>query len=174
MQPTSGDLVVVIDDQIQALIEEINHAPQQHQQARFIDEFQNMMIDQLMGPFGLTRAMFDDRDGGAITTLQNFEKGIAANDVDDARHASWKQANQQSFERKDYDAALNAAHDDMRSADGKFYDGYKVASEIPEGPRMDARDHVVSASSIERSAKGQLGQTREERVATATLDDNVV
>ncbi|MEE5118294.1 hypothetical protein V2K50_00340 [Pseudomonas alliivorans] len=174
MQPISGDLVVVIDDQIQSLIEEINDAPQHQQQTRFVDEFQNMMIDQLMGPFGLTRAMFDDRDGGAITTLQNFEKGIAANDADDARHASWKQANEKSFERKDYDAALNAAHDDMRSADGKFYDGYKVASEIPEGPRMDARDHVISASSIERSAKGQLGQTREERVMTATLDDNVV
>lgn len=28
MQPTSGDLVVVIDDQIQASLEEINHAPQ--------------------------------------------------------------------------------------------------------------------------------------------------
>lgn len=174
MHTSSNDLIVQIDDQVEEMIRQINAAPNAQQQAQFVDAFQSMMIDQLMGPFGLTRAMFADRDGGDITTLHNFDKGVVANDADGARHTAWQQANQSTFDRDDYDKALDRAHDDMRSADGKFYDGYKVDAEFPEGPRISARDHVVSASSIERSAKGHLGQTREERVDTATLDDNVV
>lgn len=171
----NDNMIIEIDAQVEMLIKEINDAPN-GQQVDVIDSFQKMLIDQLMGPFGLTRAMFEDRDGGAITSLHNFEKGVVANDADAERHQKWQAAQKENFSntRGDYDAALDAAHDDMSSPDGKFYDGYKVNQELPEGPRVAARDHVVSASEIERSSRGQFAQTREERVDTATLDDNVV
>src|SRR5690606_1347703 len=47
-------------------------------------------------------------------------------------------------------------------------------SELPVGPRIAARDHVVSASEVERSSRGHLAQTREQRVETATQEENVV
>ncbi|SFO81157.1 hypothetical protein SAMN05216601_102259 [Ectopseudomonas composti] len=175
MHTHKDELVIEIDDQIELLIKEINASPNTQQQDAFINSFQHMLIDQLMGPFGLTRAMFDDRDGGAITSLHNFEKGVVANDADAQRHENWQRANQEKFERGDYDDRLDELHDDMKSADGKYYDAYKEpGSEMPEGPRTEARDHVVSASEIERSSRGQLAQTREERVETATQDDNIV
>lgn len=175
MQRGLTDMVIDIDADVEVLIKEINAAPQGQQQKDFIDSFQKMMVDQLMGPFGLTAAMFEDRDGGAITSLHNFEKGVVANDADEQRYAGWQEAQKQPFQRDDYNAAMDAAHADMSSADGKFYDAYKKPqTEFPEGPRMTARDHVTSASEIERSARGHLAQTRAERVATATQKENVV
>ncbi len=175
MYTHENELVIEIDDQVERLIQEINASPNTQQQKAFIDSFQHMLIDQLMGPFGLSRALFEDRDGGAITSLHNFEKGVVANDADAQRYENWQRAKREAFERDDYDARLDELHDDMKSADGKYYDAYKKPqTELPEGPRAEARDHVVSASEIERSSRGHLAQTREERVETATQDDNVV
>ena len=39
---------------------------------------QEQMLTQVVGPFGLTPGMFDDKDGGNVTTAHNFEKGITA------------------------------------------------------------------------------------------------
>lgn len=172
---TNDDVLIEIDDEIEALINEINSAPSKEEQQDFGRACRDVIVDTLMGPFGLTRAMFDDRDGGAITTIHNFEKGVVANDSDAQRYESWKKANQEKFERTDYDAKLNEKHPDMKSSDGKYYDGYREPqSEIPVGPRMAARDHVVSASEIERSSRGHLAQSREQRVETATQNENVV
>ncbi len=169
------DLIIDIDDQVEVLLQQINSAPNQRQQRDFVDSFQNMLIDQVLGPFGLSRALFEDRDGGAITSLHNFEKGVVANDSDGARHAQWTKANDSNFERNDYDAQLDKRFPDMKSPDGKYHDGYrKPGTELPEGPRTAARDHVVPASEVERSSRGHLAQTREERVQTATQDENVV
>lgn len=169
------DLIIDIDDQVEVLLKQINSTPNHRQQRDFVESFQNMMIDQVLGPFGMSRALFDDRDGGAITSLHNFEKGVVANDADGARHAEWVKANENNFERSDYDARLDERFPDMKSPDGKYHDGYrKPGTELPEGPRTAARDHVVPASEVERSSRGHLAQTREERVETATQDENVV
>jgi hypothetical protein len=173
--PHKDELIIEIDDQVELLIKEINASPSTQQQNAFIDSFQHMLIDQLMGPFGLSRALLEDRDGGAITSLHNFEKGVVANDADAQRHENWQRAKSETFKRDDYNDRLDELHDDMKSADGKYYDAYKKPNtELPEGPLTEARDHVVSASEIERSSRGHLAQTREERVETATQDDNVV
>jgi hypothetical protein len=175
MAINKDDLIIDIDDQVEALLQQINNAPNQRQQRDFVESFQNMMIDQILGPFGLSRELFNDRDGGAITSLYNFEKGVVANDSDGARHAQWTKANDSNFERNDYDAQLDKHFPDMKSQDGKYHDGYrKPGTELPEGPRTAARDHVVPASEVERSSRGHLAQTREERVQTATQSENVV
>lgn len=166
---------VEIDDNVAKLIEEINSSPNNLKQVNFIDDFQKMMIDQLMGPFGLTRAMFEDKDGGAITTIHNFEKGVVATDSDAEKYENWTKAKQEKFDSTDYKNKLNEVHPDLQSKDGKYNDEYrKPNSEIPAGPRMAARDHVVSACEIERSASGHLAQSKNERVDTASQDKNIV
>lgn len=162
-------LVVDIDDHIAALIEEINASPSSSNQTSFIEGFQSMVIDQLMGPFGLSRAMFQDKDGGPVTTLNNFEKGIVATEADEERLAALKQAEMPNQGRKDYDKALDASS----ALNNSNIDGYS-GRELPEGPRTTARDHVVSVSEIERSAKSHLAQSRQERVAMATEKENLV
>ncbi|HWD30494.1 hypothetical protein ACIKP7_05415 [Pseudomonas caricapapayae] len=175
MAMPNDQLVIEIDDQVELLLQQINSAPGHQQQKDFVESFQHMLMDQLLGPFGLSRVMFQDRDGGAITSLHNFEKGVVANDADAERHENWRKANDEVFARGDYDDRLDERFPDMKSTDGKYYDGYRTAgTELPEGPYTAARDHVVAASEVERSARGHLAQTREQRVETATQDENVV
>ena len=50
------------------------------------------VLRQIIGPFGLTQAMFDDKDGGNVTTQHNAEQGVFAKESEE-------------FERTDYDYA---------------------------------------------------------------------
>jgi len=172
------DLIIDIDDQVEVLLQQINSAPNQRQQRDFVESFQNMMIDQVLGPFGLSRALFDDRDGGAITSMHNFEKGVVANDADSRRHENWVEANSTQFDRKgsgsaqDYDAQLKAERKTLFQDTPVIKSAY-TGKVLPKDGRAH-RDHVISAAEIERSSKGHLGQSREERVRTANSRDNLV
>ncbi|MBZ8141551.1 hypothetical protein CLD22_16800 [Rubrivivax gelatinosus] len=109
MEPQSQKIILDVDARIETLISEINATPNSGASATFVDDFQGMLADKLLGPFGLSRSMFSDVDGGAVTSLRNFEKGVVANDADAARHKAWKQAQTEVFDRGDYDKALNNA-----------------------------------------------------------------
>ena len=43
-----------------------------------LNSCQQQVLQQIIGPFGLTPAMFDDKDGGNVTTQNNAEKGLFA------------------------------------------------------------------------------------------------
>lgn len=59
---------------------------------QLMESCQQEVLRQIIGPFGLTPAMFDDKDGGNVTTQHNAEQGIFAK-------AS------ERFKRTDYDYA---------------------------------------------------------------------
>lgn len=40
---------------------------------KLFDDCQQQVISQVIGPFGLSVAMFEDRNGGNVTTVHNFE-----------------------------------------------------------------------------------------------------
>ena len=41
-----------------------------------MDTCQREVLQQIIGPLGLSPAMFDDKRGGSVTTQHNFEKGV--------------------------------------------------------------------------------------------------
>lgn len=41
---------------------------------KLFEECQQQVISQIIGPFGLSMAMFEDRNGGNVTTLHNFKR----------------------------------------------------------------------------------------------------
>jgi hypothetical protein len=47
-----------------------------------LDSCQTQVLQQIIGPFGLTSAMFNDKDGGNVTTTKNFEQGVTATEQD--------------------------------------------------------------------------------------------
>lgn len=165
------ELVIEIDDRVELLLKEINSAPPGHA-VDIAQSLRGVVIDSILGPFGLSATMFDDRDGGNITTVHNFEKGVTANDSDAARHEAYVKAQSEAFDRKDYEAPLPGERKTAFKQAGSVENHYTHADMAKDGNAV--RDHVVSAHEIETSAKGQLGQTREERVATANKDDNKV
>lgn len=167
----SGGVIVEIDEQIEKLIEEINSSPNEQQQQDFAKSCRDVLVDSLVGPFGLAEAMFDDHDGGNITTVHNFEKGMYA-PRDEEHYQSYQKAQAEIFDRSDYERDLPRERKEIFKREGRIEDAY-TGRELPKDGRAH-RDHVVSAHSIEKSSRGHLGQTREERVATANRDENKV
>lgn len=167
----SDDVLIEIDDQIELLIEEINSAPNEQQHQDFATACRDVIVDTLMGPFGLTAAMFADRDGGNITTVHNFEKGTYA-PRDGDRYQGYQKAQTERFDRSDYERDLPKERKKIFQQDSRIEDAY-TGRELPKDGRAH-RDHVVSAHEIEKSSRGHLGKTREERVAMANRDENKV
>jgi hypothetical protein len=171
------DLVIDVDGQIASLIEEINAVPA----ASTIDfsaSLSAVVIDAVMGPFGLSASMFADRDGGNITTDHNFKKGIVASDSDAARFDAWQVAQKDPFDRaganaaQNYDHQLKAERKPLFQKTEQIVDAY-TGRELPKDGRAH-RDHVVPAAQVERSSKAHLGMSREERVRLANDDANLV
>lgn len=169
-QPTAEWLW--IDDETERLIREIDTAPPSPDHEKVIDDLQDVLMNTLMGPFGLSAALLHDVDGGNVTTLHNFEKGVTANDADAALHAGYQKSRTENFDRTDYEASLPKERKKIFQQEERIVDKY-TGRELPKDGRAH-RDHVVSAHEVEQSAKGHFGQTREERVATANLDANKV
>lgn len=63
---------------------------EQRQQKLFAD-CQFEVLSQIIGPFGLSMAMFEDKNGGNVTTVHNFERAdndFVATESDKALHAN--------------------------------------------------------------------------------------
>ena len=48
---------------------------------QLIDECTKTALQQIIGPFGLSVAMFDDRTGGAVDTIHNAKEGIMTDEL---------------------------------------------------------------------------------------------
>lgn len=172
----AAPLVIEIDDEIASLISQINDAPDVIS-TDLADNFKDVVLDAILGPFGLSAAAFDDQDGGSVTTLKNFEEGCASR-RDQERLASLEAARSGPINRhgsgasQSYDAKLKRERKERFKSDEPLLDEYRNDAELPRDGRAQ-RDHIVSAAEIERTAKAQLGQSRERRVETGTMDENL-
>lgn len=79
-----------------------NSALRDERLQQLMESCQQEVLRQIIGPFGLTPAMFDDKNGGNVTTQHNAELGIFAKDSEE-------------FKRSDYDYAA-AKREKMREA----------------------------------------------------------
>jgi hypothetical protein len=125
-------------------------------------ECQDKVIAQIIGPFGLSTAMFEDKNGGNVTTLHNFSRdddAYVATTNDKMIHEKSKEE-YSSETRKQYEIKTkNSANggktwrqmrqdkiDQTGSADA--YTG-----NITDNPQLD---HVVSIGEIHRNPKFHL------------------
>ncbi|MDP2227649.1 MAG: hypothetical protein Q8J78_09260 [Moraxellaceae bacterium] len=135
-----------------------------------VDSCQNHMLANLIGPFGLTPAMFNDKDGGSVTTNHNFEQGVVATEDDKVRHDGWVKS-KQDYDRSAYDKELPGKRKAM------FQDPAPIKSVATGGElTRDGQthlDHMISAHTIETDAKNHLHMTQQERVRMANQDANL-
>ncbi len=152
---------------------------------KLFDDCQQHVLSQVIGPFGLSTAMFKDvdRNGGNVTTLHNFSReddDYVATDSDKALHGQ---------SRKEYDRSVRAEYevDTQAKADtagGKTWDdkrseriergqdeytGEAVHADgtvdLKNGGQARAElDHVVSISEVHNDPKMHLalGQVSED------------
>lgn len=138
---------------------------------KLFDDCQQQIISQIIGPFGLSTAMFEDRNGGNVTTLHNFSR-------EDADYIAEKDKSSHEQSRKDYDReeysdpAFTKKSQEHR-AKGK--DGYTGKDVAPED--MDL-DHVTSLKTISKNKKVHLaletGESLDRVKEMANSDENLV
>ncbi|MEE4093658.1 hypothetical protein V2I59_08915 [Pseudomonas viridiflava] len=142
---------------------------------KLFDDCQQQVISQIIGPFGLSTAMFEDRNGGNVTTLRNFSRDdddYVATGGDKALHMHSKVEYDEDV-RAQYEIDTKAKADavgsktwaDKRSeriAKGRDdYTGAKVAADgtttMHTGETVTVElDHVVSIGETHRTAKNHL------------------
>jgi hypothetical protein len=144
---------------------------------RLYDDCRNQVLSQLIGPFGLSVAMFEDKNGGNVTTVHNFERDNAdyvATDDDRIRHEhskkEYSKKTRAEYEVKTEGAAERAGpgetwdekrqrHIDMGvdrytgEAIGRGADGQTMKGDVPVS--MDL-DHRISISEVHRTPKNHL------------------
>lgn len=138
---------------------------------KLFDDCQQQVLSQIIGPFGLSTAMFEDRNGGNVTTLHNFSR-------EDADYIAEKDQSSHEQSRKDYDReeysdpVFNEKSQEHR-AKGK--DGYTGKDVAPED--MDL-DHVTSLKAISKNKKVHLaletGESLDRVKEMANSDENLV
>ncbi|HCE0605666.1 hypothetical protein [Pseudomonas aeruginosa] len=136
---------------------------------------QQQVLGQIIGPFGLSMAMFEDKNGGNVTTLHNFSRDddtYVATESDKALHAHSKIEYDEDVRslyeidtQKKADTAGGKTWEKKRDEKIKQgvdeYTGAVVSSDgkitLKSGEVVNAElDHVVSIGETHRSAKNHL------------------
>ncbi len=138
---------------------------------QMMESCQQEVLRQIIGPFGLTPAMFDDKDGGNVTTQHNAEKGIFANESEE-------------FERADYDYAP-AKCEKMRESvqngsmnSQEFVDAYTGKTEQTKRTNSNGKlvmnaelDHLIPVKDIHD--QGGWMKDKEGRTTLSSTKDNL-
>lgn len=138
---------------------------------QLMESCQQEVLRQIIGPFGLTPSMFDDKDGGNVTTQHNAEKGIFAKESEE-------------FERTDYDYAA-AKREKMRESvqngsmnSQEFVDTY--TGRIEQTKRTDGNGKLVMNAELDhlipvKDIHGQGGwmKDKEGRTKLSSTKDNL-
>ena len=136
------------------------------------DSCRDEVLKQIIGPFGLSPAMFADMDGGNVTTTHNFENGVVATEEDRQRYDQFKKNVESPIDRKEYDKDLPGKRKKMFQ-NQKPIESAWTGNELPRDGQTHL-DHVRSAERNERNPRANLFMTKEERVAMANAPENLV
>ncbi|WP_162618116.1 hypothetical protein [Shewanella halifaxensis] len=137
-----------------------------------LDSCQDQVLQQIIGPFGLTPAMFNDKDGGNVTTTRNFEQGVTATKEDQQSYEDWQAVINGGYDRAAYDAELPGKRKEIFKGDKPIISQY-TGNELTKDGQTHL-DHVVAAKTIETDSRAHLFMSQEQRVATANQDANLV
>lgn len=137
-----------------------------------MDTCQREVLQQIIGPFGLSPAMFDDKRGGSVTTQHNFEKGVTATPEDQARHDAWRRTGEEGVNRQSIDAELNDMRKPRFQNPEPLIDAY-TGKELNRDGRTHF-DHVVPVNEYEQDAGANLFQSKERRQEVLNSKENLV
>ena len=138
---------------------------------QLMESCQQEVLRQIIGPFGLTPAMFDDKNGGNVTTQYNAGQGIFAKESEE-------------FERTDYDYAA-AKREKMRESvrngsmnSQEFVDRYTGAKEPTRRTNSEGKqvmnaelDHTIPLKDIH--GQGGWMKDKEGRTKLSSTEENL-
>lgn len=134
------------------------------------------VLRQIIGPFGLTPAMFEDKDGGNVSTVHNANKEIFS---DELHEQNYKIANDS------YSQDVRNRHWDDKKSRGKTHKeinlkldvGQDVRSPVTQKPMIKGEingDHTVSLKEAHNNKELHLRFDEEERKIIVNNEKNIV
>lgn len=137
-----------------------------------LNSCQQQVLQQVIGPFGLTPAMFEDKTGGNVTTQHNAGKGIFAKDIEEyARDADYDYT--QAKKEKMREALQNGIMNSQVFVDeytGKIEPTQRTTKSGKQVLNAEA-DHTIPLAEIHR--KGGWMQDKETRKKIASEKENI-
>ncbi len=138
---------------------------------QLMDSCKQEVLRQIIGPFGLTPSMFDDKDGGNVTTQHNAEQGLFAKDSEELNRADY-----------DYSAAkrekMKEAHKSGSMTSQEFVDQYTGKQEPTKRENSKGKlvmnaelDHLVPVKDIH--AQGGWIKDKQGRTELSSESDNL-
>lgn len=136
-----------------------------------LDSCRDQVLQQIIGPFGLTPAMFDDKTGGNVTTQHNAEKDIFAKDSEKYNR------NDYNYEAaKKYKKLAAVKSGDMNSQE--FTDAYTGKKQPTKTHNKDGKlimnaelDHTVPLKTVHR--KGGWMRSKVDRKTLSETEANL-
>ena len=139
-----------------------------------VDNCQREVLTQIIGPFGLTPAMFQDKDGGNVATVFNAEKGVFPDEKNEKNFGTVKEKYSQK-KRADFDdtGARGRIH---KNNNEQLDAGGTVLSDATGRPMEKGKingDHTVSIKEFDGDKDAALRFTVEERKQMINDESNM-
>lgn len=166
-----GHALVAVD--ADALLAEIHGRLDSEKIGALIDACQKECLQAVIRPFGLARVLFQNKDGGNVTTTHNFTKGVVATEEDREKYKEWQNRKKLSRQerRKAYNNASKATRDENKKPGSPdIVSGY--TGKTLSKDKNAHYEHITSVREIDSDPGRNLRMSLGERVALANSDKN--
>ena len=174
------ELRINLNDELESALDELEDLKKQisgKEADNLIEACKTSAINTIVSQFGLASLFIDSKDGGSVTTLHNFDKGITSSEADNLKYQTYKLNNDGSREWKDireevgYDKNFPKMRKEHFKTNEQVIDGY--TGKVLSKDKRTHLDHIVSAKEIESNSKNHLFLSQEERANMAIKDTNL-
>ena len=139
---------------------------------QLMESCQQEVLRQIIGPFGLTVEIFDDKDGGNVTTQHNAEQDIFAKDSEEFDRS--KDYDYSAAKRKKKNDAVHNGSMNSQEFDDAYCGNKQPTKRVNENGKlvMNAEvDHLVPLKEIHR--QGGWMEDKEGRDELSSLEENL-
>ncbi|NDV24732.1 hypothetical protein [Desulfovibrio sp. JC022] len=161
----------VSQKQTYALLNDIKKGYENEKYEKMFNECQNTILENIIRPFGIARYLFDDNDGGNVTTIHNAQKGLYASDKDKYNRLNYtnsKNSAGESFAGGPNSVGAQVTRSKM-DKNGNVQDGYTGKMEKSSNT---SPDHESSLSGHHKN--GGFMQSDQQKADFATDRENLV
>lgn len=122
---------------------------------QLIDECQKTVLEQIIQPFGLSMAMFNDKDGGDVDTVHNVRKGVYATEKEKEKYDNRGEYNSSEYHSHKNYKKKNAEVKEQKES-GNLQDAY-TGKNVSPNSKVDL-DHTISAKEAHDDAGAYLAE----------------
>ena len=168
-----GKLDNIIDEESSKMLIEIHENSSEINDQTIdtlLESCKDAVVNSIIGPFGLSRELFKDEDGGSVTTVQNFEKGIFSKN-DETNYKMYKSDIAPGSIRQAGKKEIKSLTDKAKKDPKPIIDDY--TGKILHKDGRTHIDHVISIDETHKDPSFNLVYSFEEQLKILHNPDNL-